>query len=90
MYAPVVFLLDFRVQCVQPHKGQSLVAGRLRDLLQFGGEASEITKDHYGCGKVQDAYTLRCIPQVHGVVHDTIKVSHSFILTLSPKRVGIY
>ena len=47
------------IHAVRPHKGQELVAGRLRCLLDFGGKASEITISHKGCGKVQDAYTMR-------------------------------
>jgi histidine ammonia-lyase len=35
-------------------------------------EGSEIRESHRGCGKVQDAYSLRCIPQVHGAVRDTL------------------
>lgn len=65
----------------RPHRGQELVAGRLRNLLCFGGEASEITRSHKGCGRVQDAYTMRCIPQVHGIVHDTIAFTHGVIST---------
>ncbi|KAI7815276.1 histidine ammonia-lyase [Rhyzopertha dominica] len=52
------------------HRGQIEVAERLRALL---GTSSEISESHKDCGKVQDSYTLRCIPQVHGIVHDTIK-----------------
>jgi len=69
------------IHAARPHKGQELVAGRLRNLLCFGGEASEITRSHKGCGKVQDAYTMRCIPQVHGIVHDTIKFSYDILST---------
>jgi histidine ammonia-lyase len=35
-------------------------------------EASEIRKSHADCARVQDAYSLRCIPQVHGAVRDTL------------------
>jgi len=69
------------IHAVRPHAGQQLVAGRLRNLLNFGGEASEITQSHKGCGKVQDSYTLRCIPQVHGIVHDTIQFSYGVLHT---------
>jgi histidine ammonia-lyase len=59
------------VHASRPHRGQSAVAARLRALL-CTGEPSEITRSHKDCGRVQDAYSLRCAPQVHGVVLDTI------------------
>ncbi len=57
-----------RLHKVRPHKGQMSSAKNLRKLLQ----GSEIMKSHKDCGKVQDAYSLRCMPQVHGAVKDTI------------------
>ena len=48
--------------------GQSLVAENLRRML----EGSLIRESHRECQKVQDAYSLRCIPQVHGAVRDTL------------------
>ncbi|MGH7565873.1 MAG: histidine ammonia-lyase [Gemmatimonadota bacterium] len=53
----------------RPHPGQRASAARLRDLL---GETSGIAESHAGCGKVQDAYSLRCMPQVHGAVRDAL------------------
>jgi histidine ammonia-lyase len=35
-------------------------------------EGSQIRESHRDCGRVQDAYSLRCIPQVHGAVRDTL------------------
>lgn len=58
-----------KLQKVRPHKGQTDCAGNLRRLLN----GSEIMKSHKHCGKVQDAYSLRCMPQVHGAVKDTIE-----------------
>jgi len=49
-----------------------LVARRLRECLNYEKYPSQIAKSHENCGKVQDSYTLRCIPQVHGVVYDTM------------------
>jgi histidine ammonia-lyase len=43
-------------------------AENLRRML----EGSEIRESHRDCGRVQDAYSLRCIPQVHGAVRDTL------------------
>ena len=47
---------------VRPFKGKVLVAERIRRLLK----GSEILEDHVNCERVQDPYSLRCIPQVHG------------------------
>ena len=59
---------DERIQKARPHPGQIKTAANLRRLL----EASEIRESHRNCGRVQDAYSLRCIPQVHGAVRDTL------------------
>jgi histidine ammonia-lyase len=59
---------DERIHAARPHPGQQHVARNLRRML----EGSEIRESHRGCGKVQDAYSLRCIPQVHGAVRDTL------------------
>ena len=59
---------DERLQAVRPHPGQAASAGNLRLLLQD----SEVMVSHKDCGKVQDSYTLRCMPQVHGGVRDAV------------------
>jgi len=59
---------DERIQKARPHAGQVKTAANLRCLL----EQSEIRASHRDCGRVQDAYSLRCIPQVHGAVRDTL------------------
>ena len=59
---------DQRIQTARPHPGQAESAARLRDLL----EGSEIRESHRGCGRVQDAYSLRCVPQVHGPVREAV------------------
>lgn len=59
---------DERIQRARPHAGQIRTAGNLRRLL----EESEIRLSHRDCGRVQDAYSLRCMPQVHGAVRDTL------------------
>jgi histidine ammonia-lyase len=59
---------DPRLHAVRPHPGQSAVAARLHGLL----EDSEIRRSHATCGRVQDAYSLRCTPQVHGPVRDAL------------------
>lgn len=60
------------IHSVRPHPGQVLVAARMRKLLHSGGK-SEISRSHENCGKVQDAYSLRCIPQVHGASRDALR-----------------
>lgn len=56
---------------VRPHPGQVAVAKRLRTFLTAGGK-SEIALSHADCGKVQDPYSLRCMPQVHGASRDAL------------------
>ena len=60
---------DPRIHAARPHPGQIAVAGHMRDLL---GETSAIAESHRDCHRVQDAYSLRCIPQVHGVTRDAL------------------
>jgi histidine ammonia-lyase len=59
---------DERIHQVRPHRGQIHTAANLRRML----EGSQIRESHRDCGRVQDAYSLRCIPQVHGAVRDTL------------------
>jgi len=59
---------DERIHHARPHAGQIQSAANLRKLLA----GSEIRESHRECGRVQDAYSLRCIPQVHGAVRDTL------------------
>lgn len=69
------------IQAVRPHPGQIAVARHMRELLTPGGKASKIARSHENCGKVQDPYSFRCIPQVHGMVRDTLKWVRSVIET---------
>ena len=59
---------DERIHRARPHPGQIRSAANLRRML----EGSQIRESHRDCGRVQDAYSLRCIPQVHGAVRDTL------------------
>ena len=63
---------DPEIHAVRPHPGQILVASRLRGFLAPDGKKSEIAKNHENCTKVQDPYSLRCMPQVHGASRDTL------------------
>jgi histidine ammonia-lyase len=62
--SPVAF--DARIHLARPHRGQLDVARRLSWFLR----ESEIRESHLDCGRVQDAYSLRCMPQVHGPVRE--------------------
>jgi len=60
---------DSRVVGARAQPGQQQIAERLRSLLAD----SEIAASHHGCGKVQDPYSLRCMPQVHGATRDVLE-----------------
>ncbi len=59
---------DERIHKARPHPGQFKTAANLRNLVQ----GSQIRESHRDCQRVQDAYSLRCMPQVHGAVRDTL------------------
>ncbi|OFZ83584.1 MAG: histidine ammonia-lyase [Bdellovibrionales bacterium RIFOXYD1_FULL_55_31] len=67
---------DAEIHAIRPHPGQILSAKHMRRLLADskipGSLKSEIARSHENCGKVQDPYSLRCIPQVHGASRDAI------------------
>ncbi|MBI2899393.1 MAG: histidine ammonia-lyase [Planctomycetes bacterium] len=67
---------DERVQKARPHPGQSRVAANFRTLLR----GSEVLESHRDCRKVQDAYCLRCIPQVHGAIRDAFDYARDVLL----------
>lgn len=60
---------DPRIHRLRPHQGQSDAADNMRRLTQN----SEIIHSHVDCYRIQDAYTLRCSPQIHGASRDAIK-----------------
>jgi len=65
---------DERIHAARPHAGQREVAARLRELLRD----SEIRASHLeGDPRVQDAYSLRCMPQVHGAARDALAHARS-------------
>jgi histidine ammonia-lyase len=64
---------DERIHRARPHAGQIASAANLRKML----EGSAIRESHRDCGRVQDAYSLRCMPQVHGAVRDTLAYCRS-------------
>ena len=61
-------VFDRRLNELRPHPGQERVAANLRALLA----GSEIVQSHADCDRVQDPYSFRCIPVVHGAARDSI------------------
>jgi histidine ammonia-lyase len=66
---PVAF--DEKIHAARPHPGQQASAKRLRELIE-GSEIRESHRDRVVDPRVQDAYALRCMPQVHGAVRDAL------------------
>lgn len=65
------------ISSLKPHAGQLAVCHNLNAIL----EGSEIIHSHDDCGKVQDPYSLRCVPQVHGSCRQTIKHAREIFST---------
>ena len=71
---------DSRLQDARPHAGQKAAAAHLRALL----EKSEIRESHRkNDPRVQDAYSIRCMPQVHGAVRDVLAHCEQILSTES-------
>lgn len=69
---------DARLHAARPHRGQSQVAANMRSLMA----GSEIRESHrHNDDRVQDAYSLRCIPQVHGASRDAIEYVRNVLET---------
>jgi len=66
---------DHKISAVKPHPGQVDCCNNLNKLL----ENSEIIISHLNCGKIQDPYSLRCIPQIHGACRQTLNHSAQVI-----------
>lgn len=66
---------DYKIHSLKPHPGQIASASNLNNLL----EDSELSKSHPDCGKVQDPYSLRCVPQVHGACRQTLTHAYEVI-----------
>lgn len=65
--------LNPEIHNIRPHPGQIATAANIRKLV----EGSEIIESHKHCKRVQDAYSLRCAPQVHGAVKDAVRCCRS-------------
>ncbi len=73
---PVAF--DERIHAARPHPGQLESARRLRELIE-DSEIRESHRDHSVDPRVQDAYAIRCMPQVHGAVRDALAHAKSIL-----------
>lgn len=67
--------LDARIHAARPQQGQAAVAAALRALVA----GSEILVSHPDCGRVQDPYSLRCVPQVLGAVADGLAFARQLV-----------
>ncbi len=61
---------DPLISATRAHPGESVTANNLLKIL---GETSPIAESHANCSRVQDAYSLRCMPQVHGAAKDALR-----------------
>jgi len=61
---------DPLIAATRPHPGEAKTA---RNILKLLGPTSGIAASHENCGKVQDAYSLRCMPAVHGAAKDALR-----------------
>ncbi len=67
---------DPRVIKLRPHGGARDTSANLRLLLK----GSQVVKSHVGCGRVQDPYSFRCTPQVHGAAKDGLRYLEQALL----------
>ena len=68
---------DPRIHAARPHAGQRTSAGNIAALLV----GSAINQSHEHCGRVQDAYSLRCAAQTHGAARDALGFAHTTLTT---------
>ena len=68
---------DKRIHQIRPHPGQADAADNMERLVRY----SEIITSHKDCSRIQDAYTLRCSPQVHGATKDAVNYCRRVIET---------
>jgi len=75
---------DPRIHELRPHPGQARVAANMLKITSN----SDIVSSHKDCGRVQDAYTLRCSPQVHGASHDAVQYARRVVETEMNSSTG--
>jgi histidine ammonia-lyase len=66
---------DARIHALRPHPGQVAAAANVRRLTA----GSEIIASHADCHRVQDAYSLRCLPQVHGATREALAFAQGIL-----------
>ncbi len=66
---------DARIASLRPHRGHAETAANVRRIMH----GSEIVASHRECGKVQDQYSVRCVPQVHGAARDALRHVHETV-----------
>lgn len=66
---------DERIHKIRPHPGQLATASNIRKLL----DKSQIIESHAKCKRVQDPYSFRCIPQVHGAIKDAFRYAQGVV-----------
>ena len=66
---------DARIHALRPHPGQLDSAANLRALTEESG----IIASHRDCGRVQDPYSLRCMPQVHGAAREALRLAREIV-----------
>jgi len=71
---------DKRIHQLRPHPGQLKTAENILMMLKD----SQILRSHKNCSKVQDAYSLRCSPQIHGATKDTI----DYVITVIEREIN--
>ncbi len=76
--------LNEKIHNVRPHKGQIISADNLRRIT----ENSEIMTSHKDCSRVQDAYSIRCSPQVHGASIDALNYVKNVVETEMNSATG--
>jgi histidine ammonia-lyase len=69
---------DPLISAVRPHDGEIKTASNIRKILT---ESTEIAQSHITCDRVQDAYSLRCMPAVHGAVKNTLRFLEKTLVT---------
>lgn len=69
---------DPLISAARPHAGEIRTAANLRRIL---GETSDVAESHRDCDRVQDAYSLRCMPAVHGAVKDGLRQAWAVLET---------
>ena len=69
---------DPRIHAARPFAGQRISAANIERLVSAEG-GSAVNRSHRGCGRVQDAYSMRCAAQVHGATRDALRFARDTV-----------